>query len=65
MYAVKRRSAKSALDIVERAPVGPVVAFCRHAVLAASFIKMVPMRHTLHIGGAQGEGGRVKKEGRK
>ncbi len=34
------RSAKSALDSVERAPVGPVVAVCRHAVLAASFIKM-------------------------
>jgi hypothetical protein len=65
MYAVKRRSAKSALDSVERAPVGPVVADCRHAVLAASFIKMGSMRHTLHIGSTQGEGGRVKKEGRK
>ena len=37
---IKRRSAKSALDSVERAPVGPVVAVCRHAVLAAPFIKM-------------------------
>ena len=37
---IKRRSAKSALDSVERAPVGSVVAVCRHAVLAAPFIKM-------------------------
>ena len=40
MQPHERRSAKSALDSVERAPVGPVVAVCRHAVLAAPFIKM-------------------------
>ena len=39
-YAFGRRSAKPALGSVERAPVGLVVAVCRHAVLAASFMKM-------------------------
>ena len=40
VYAVRRRSAKSALDGVKRATVGPDAAVRRHTVLAAFFIKM-------------------------
>ena len=63
---IKRRSAKSALDSVERAPVGPVVAVCRHSV-GRVFHKdgfRCGLRCNI-IGSTQGEGGRVKKEGRK